>query len=398
MRLDPAAEAVDGGGGQEAVDRQVGGEGVPLEAVKGEVLAVHEGLPVVQSLPRFGAFGMGQPQRRQSGGGLVVEKAFEQRRRFLPGRGLRGLVVGVAARAAAGLVGIAALVDGMEDAQPLAAAGVDQIDAGQVPPRDPQMQGREVPERGRHLVAPRPPPDTVPSEGRSLRFHRDAEVCLQRSAVGAGPRRVVALDQALERRGAELAVHPAMVVALKPRDGGIVERLQGERLDALEHRHEAAFDRGPQDFLLAVLIRGVGERGRMDDAEPVQPLPDLPGRHRRAVVGHQRPRQAALHEGLAKARARRPRRSPPDTIAGGSPAASGRRGSRAGSASSTRPTRSARGASCGGNRRARGRGCARPRSSAPRAPRAAGLASPSNHLRRRWRTSPSERITRVRVA
>ena len=38
----------------------------------------------------------------------------------------------------------------------------------------------------------------------------------------------------------------------------------------------------------------------MDDAEPVQPLLDLPGHHRRAVVGHQRARQAALHQGLAE--------------------------------------------------------------------------------------------------
>ena len=39
----------------------------------------------------------------------------------------------------------------------------------------------------------------------------------------------------------------------------------------------------------------------MDDAEAVQSLLDLAHRHRRGVVGHQRPQQAPLHECLAPA-------------------------------------------------------------------------------------------------
>ena len=101
-------------------------------------------------------------------------------------------------------------------------------------------------------------------------------------------------------RRAELAVLAAVVVLLDPGDGGVVERLQGERLDPFEHGHQAALNRGPQNLHLAVLIRRVGERGHMNDAEPVQPVGDLAGRHRRAVVAHQRARQAALHEGLAE--------------------------------------------------------------------------------------------------
>ncbi len=45
MMLDSEAEAVDGGAHHEAVDRKVGGEGVPFEPVEGEQLAVHDGSP-----------------------------------------------------------------------------------------------------------------------------------------------------------------------------------------------------------------------------------------------------------------------------------------------------------------------------------------------------------------
>ncbi len=61
---------------------------------------------------------------------------------------------------------------------------------------------------------------------------------------------------------------------------------------------------------------------------PVQSLLDLAGEHRRAVVGQQGPRQASLHQGLAK---------PVDEDLGGllqiplkMTAGSGRRGSRIG--------------------------------------------------------------------
>ena len=92
---------------------------------------------------------MGQPQRRQAGGGLVVEDALEQRRRFLSDGGLPA-VVGVTAGAAARAIGIAALVERIEGADPLAGSAVDQIDARQVPARDAQMQLAQVPLAPRH--------------------------------------------------------------------------------------------------------------------------------------------------------------------------------------------------------------------------------------------------------
>ena len=102
------------------------------------------------------------------------------------------------------------------------------------------------------------------------------------------------------RRHGELAVRAAVVVLLQPRDGGVVEHLQGERVNAFELSHQARFDGVPERFDLAVLMGAVAERGDPRDAEAKQPLGDLARGHRRAVVGEQGPRQAALHQRLAQ--------------------------------------------------------------------------------------------------
>jgi hypothetical protein len=80
-----------------------------------------------------------------------------------------------------------------------------------------------------------------------------------------------------------------VVLKLDPRLGGLVEQLQGELLAALEHRHQSALHRGPEGLLLGILIRAVGERGLVQDAEVMEPLADLLGHHGTAVVGHQSP-------------------------------------------------------------------------------------------------------------
>ena len=51
MLLDAAAEALDSRGGHEAVERQVGGERVPLQAIEGEQLAIHQRSPCSPSVP-----------------------------------------------------------------------------------------------------------------------------------------------------------------------------------------------------------------------------------------------------------------------------------------------------------------------------------------------------------
>ena len=54
MVLDPAAEALHRGGGHEGVEGQLGGEGIELQPVEGEQLAVHEVSPRSLSSPGAG--------------------------------------------------------------------------------------------------------------------------------------------------------------------------------------------------------------------------------------------------------------------------------------------------------------------------------------------------------
>ena len=68
MLFDPDAEAVDGGAGHEAVDRQIGGERVPLQAVQREQFAVHDVSPRSSSSPRSGL----SPWGSQAGGRPVA--------------------------------------------------------------------------------------------------------------------------------------------------------------------------------------------------------------------------------------------------------------------------------------------------------------------------------------
>src|SRR5271157_4650407 len=55
-----------------------------------------------------------------------------------------------------------------------------------------------------------------------------------------------------------------------------------------------ALDRAPERLLLGILVRAVGQRGLVQDAEAAEPLGDLGGRHGCAIVAQAGTRQAAL--------------------------------------------------------------------------------------------------------
>ena len=61
-------------------------------------------------------------------------------------------------------------------------------------------------------------------------------------------------QEAGERRVVDLAVVLSVVVLLHPSLRRFVEPGQGEIVDTLEHRHQPALDRSPEDLLLAVVI------------------------------------------------------------------------------------------------------------------------------------------------
>src|SRR5580658_6728200 len=115
----------------------------------------------------------------------------------------------------------------------------------------------------------------VPSLLRRMR--RSVRVKASRSAAasgqacpceGGGSRHGGTGEEAGKRRVVDLAVPLAVIVLLHPGLRRLVEPSHGEIVDALEHGHQPALDRSPEDLLLAVLIGRIRQRGLMNDAEP----------------------------------------------------------------------------------------------------------------------------------
>src|ERR1700688_1038273 len=98
------------------------------------------------------------------------------------------------------------------------------------------------------------------------------------------------------RRSAVLVVALGIVVLLAPRLRRLIERGQGQVWHMLKHGHQAAFDRAPEGLGFSVLVRTISKCCLVQDAEACEPLCDLGGGHRCAVVAQRRARQAALPE------------------------------------------------------------------------------------------------------
>ena len=90
----------------------------------------------------------------------------------------------------------------------------------------------------------------------------------------------------------------AVVLLLDPGLGRDVEEREGKVPLALEHGEQTTFDLSPEGLLLSVLLRGIGKSRVMDNAESLEPLGGLGGKHRSSVVGEQGAGQAALVECL----------------------------------------------------------------------------------------------------
>ena len=96
-------------------------------------------------------------------------------------------------------------------------------------------------------------------------------------------------------------MHGAVIFLGDPGLGGEVQLLKRKVRLAFEHGEQAPLDATPEVFLLAVDVWGVWERRQVQDAEVVKSCGELTADHRRAVVGHQRARQAHLLQRLAQA-------------------------------------------------------------------------------------------------
>ncbi len=95
-------------------------------------------------------------------------------------------------------------------------------------------------------------------------------------------------------------MHGAVVLDLHPRLGHLVEPIERQLGDAVEHRHEPSLECAPERLLLAVLVGAVGQRPLVDDAQAQQPFGDFLGHHGRAVIGQESPRQPAFLDRLGE--------------------------------------------------------------------------------------------------
>ena len=158
-------------------------------------------------------------------------------------------------------------------------------------------------------------------------------------AVGAGPRHLRTREEARDGSFADLGVDLAVVLVLDPGLGRLVEGRKREVGHVLQHGDQPALDRAPERLLLGILVRAVGQRGLVQDAEPGETLGDLGGRHGCAIVAQAGTRQAALLERLRQAMGDVLGASRPDTTADDRQAGSDHRARRTGSGSATRRAR-----------------------------------------------------------
>ena len=78
----------------------------------------------------------------------------------------------------------------------------------------------------------------------------------------------------------------------------LVEKLQGQLLDALEHGHQPSLDRGPEVLLLPVLVGRIRECSIMLDPKHFDALLELSRSHCGPTIRHRRPGQASLLDRL----------------------------------------------------------------------------------------------------
>ena len=130
----------------------------------------------------------------------------------------------------------------------------------------------------------------------SLDFH--AKRLPQGVGRRARPQHVLRLGPPRDRRATELPVRGAVVLDFHPGLGGLVEKVQRQLRQMVEHLHQPSFQGAPERFLFTVLIGAIRQGRLVHDAQPQQPRGKFLRHHGRAVVGHQGAGQSAFLNGL----------------------------------------------------------------------------------------------------
>ncbi len=251
---------------------------------------------------------MGDVGGGQTRGGVLGHQLAQERRdTSVAAHVLVLAVISGAGQSPAPAVGVSLLVERQQRAQVCAGTRVDEIDAGEIRARDAHGGFEQRAIGGGHLVADALDGDGAVAESLLTRdLH--PEGAPERVAGWAGPDKTRSGETALERSLLGLAVETALVLLLDPGLGGNVEQLEGELGLTLKHGHQSPFQLAPEGLLFTVLLRALRQRRVLGDAQTLESLTGLGGKHGRAVVAEHAPRQAALlkrltepvHQGLRR--------------------------------------------------------------------------------------------------
>ncbi|TFH49896.1 MAG: hypothetical protein E4H01_03355 [Lysobacterales bacterium] len=241
-------------------------------------------------------FLFGQIRRGQSESGVLGNEFTKERGHFARG--------GVSARghgridelfSPSASVGVLVFVLWIQPREDLTAAGIGKVNIREIPGRVAHTHLLDMPVSGRKLEAHAFDADRpVAPALRARTLHRES---LTKDLEGrAGASHILGGHETPQGRIPGLGMHLAVVFHFDPGLRGLVKPRQRQLRAAVQHREQAAFNLAPEGFLLAVLIRAVGQGRLMHQAQPLKTLHGLAGLHGAAVVGHQRPRQSALEE------------------------------------------------------------------------------------------------------
>src|SRR4029450_3020761 len=155
--------------------------------------------------------------------------------------------------------GVLGLVLGKQAAEHLAGALIEEGDKGKIPVRIAPLELGEMTVVVRHLEAA-----TVDNAGAvTLALHAPlgpGEGKPQRGAIGARPHDARSYQEAPDRGLAGLGMDLVVVLVLGPGERRLVEFGEAQIGHMLEHGHQPAFNRGPEDLDLGVLRWAIWKR------------------------------------------------------------------------------------------------------------------------------------------
>ena len=171
------------------------------------------------------------------------------------------------------------------------------MDVAEIPASVVDCESAEVTEATGNLES-----DPVESNG-AVSFPLRTSHCYSKGVSelftwGAGTQDVRPREESIQRCLVGFRVNRAVIVHLVPGLSGLVEKFEGETVNALEHRHESSLNCAEESLLFAVLMRAVLESCFVNDTEPPEAFGGFSCDHGGAVIGEDLTGNPAFLEAL----------------------------------------------------------------------------------------------------